>query len=353
MKIKLIDPLNNEKVFESKSAAARFLKVNESSVRKAIRRGKPCQGYYCVVVGLEPKVAEAKVNTAIDWLQLNEDKFIKALESMEFQTITSSIDAKDIWGVNFEKAANKPVDSVTHHLIIPDIHIPYANFTILEKLVELTKDNRFDGIHFLGDYLDMTALSSHDFMKVSNGMKLSDEYEIGNIWLDKLLQYIPKESIKTYIAGNHDFRYQKYLKGVEASKLGSALLSPTVALKLIERGFKVVEDYPDGYVQLGDLQLIHGIYLNANHPKTHINKLHSSCIYGHTHQQLTYSENGWTAYNIGHLADADAPIFRYTNRFEKVNWKHGFAVVTLYKGNTYVQQIEVKDNSFIYNGIVY
>lgn len=320
MKIKLIDPLNNEKVFESKSAAARFLGVNESSVRKAIKRGKPCQGYYCVIVGLEPVLDDAAYTQA----------------SGEFlpPTILSN-------------------NKVEHHLIIPDIHIPYANFTILEKIVELTKDNKFDGIHFLGDYLDMTALSSHDFMRVSNGMKLSDEYEIGNIWLDKLLQYIPKESIKTFIWANHEVRYTKYLKGFEASKLGSALLSPTVALKLVERGFKVVEDYPDGYVQLGDLQLIHGIYLNANHPKTHINKLHNSCIYGHSHQQLTYSENGWTAYNIGHLADADAPIFRYTNRFEKVNWKHGFAIVTLYKGNSYVQQIEVKNDSFIYNNILY
>lgn len=341
MKIKLIDPLNNEKVFESKSAAARFLGVNESSVRKAIRRGKPCQGYYCVIVGLEPEITETSTPMS----------YATAGTCWKPKIIQQDIDE---CGKAFENARNiLKLPKVEHHLIIPDIHIPYANFTILEKLVELTKDNKFDGIHFLGDYLDMTALSSHDFMKVSNGMKLSDEYEIGNIWLDKLLQYIPKESVKTFTHGNHCKRHSKYIAGTEAAKLGSALLSPTVALKLKERGFHVVEDYPDGYVQLGDLQLIHGIYLNANHPKTHINKLHSSCIYGHSHQQLTYSENGWTAYNIGHLADADATIFRYTNRFEKVNWKHGFAIVTLYKGNSYVQQIEVKNDSFIYNNILY
>ena len=109
MKIKLIDPLNNEKVFESKSAAARFLGVNESSVRKAIKKGKPCQGYYCVIVGLEPVLEEGIFSQA-------SGEFIP-------RTILSS-------------------NKVEHHLIIPDIHIPYANFTILSKIVELTKDNK-------------------------------------------------------------------------------------------------------------------------------------------------------------------------------------------------------------------
>ena len=118
-------------------------------------------------------------------------------------------------------------------------------------------------------------------------------------------------------------------------------------------GFNVIEDYPDGYVQLGNIQLIHGMYLNANHAKTHLQKVRSNIMYGHTHQLQVYSENGLTAYNIGNLADTDSPIFSYTNRFEKVNWKQGFAVITLDKGNTHVQVIEPVNNSFVYNGQIY
>jgi predicted phosphodiesterase len=156
---------------------------------------------------------------------------------------------------------------------------------------------------------------------------------------------------KVSIQGN--CRFKKYMLGSEAAKLGTALMSPTQGLKLKERGFNVIEDYPDGYVQLGNIQLIHGMYLNANHAKTHLQKVRSNIMYGHTHQLQVYSENGLTAYNIGNLADTDSPIFSYTNRFEKVNWKQGFAVITLDKGNTHVQVIEPVNNSFVYNGQIY
>jgi hypothetical protein len=144
------------------------------------------------------------------------------------------------------------------------------------------------------------------------------------------------------------------MMGSEAAKLGTALLSPTVALKLRERGFNVIEEYPDGYVQLGNVQLIHGMYLNSNHAKTHLQKVRSNVMYGHSHQLQVYSENGLTAYNIGHLVDAEAPIFSYASRFEKVNWKSGFATITLdYEGNTHVQVIEPVNDSFVYNGVIY
>lgn len=323
MKVKIIDPLGVEKTFKTKAAAAKFLDVNESSIRRAIKRGTLCKSYKVYLYEDLSKLEE----TASD--------FFRYLEEYA-PTITTNT-----------KIPNGK------HLCISDLHIPFVNEGILLKIIKMIKDNQFVGLHILGDYLDLTSLSSYDFQKVNRGVSLSDEYVIGNFWLDMLTEYLQPNAIKTWVSGNHEQRYSKYMNGSEAAKLGSALLSPFDALRLKERGFTIAQSYPDGYVQIGDIQLIHGIYLNSNHPKTHIQKLRSSCMYGHSHQQLTYSENGITAYNIGFLADRNAPIFSYTNRFEKANWREGFAVINYHDNQTYVEMVEIKDNCFIYNNILY
>ena len=320
MKVKIVDSLGNSKDFKSKTDAAKFLKVNESSIRKAIKKGYACKGYKVYI----------NENVIASF-----DSFNKAIE---------------------EYTHKKPVSRATpngRHLCISDLHIPYVNQELMLKIVKMLQNNKFVGLHILGDYLDLSSLSKYDIFKLNKGVSLADEYIIGNFWLDVLCEYLEPSSIKTFTQGNHEFRMHKYMQSVEASKLGNALISPTVGLQLKNRGFVVVEDYPDGYIQLGDIQLIHGIYLNSNHPKTHIQKLKSSCMYGHSHQQLTYSENGLTAYNIGFLADRNAAIFSYSNRFEKANWKEGFAVINYHDGDTFVEQIECKNNRFYYNGVLY
>ena len=320
MKVKIVDSLGNSKDFKTKADAAKFLKVNESSIRKAIKKGYACKGYKVYIN--EDVIASF-------------DSFNKAIE---------------------EYIHKKPVSRTIpngRHLCISDLHIPYVDQELMLKLVRMIKDNKFVGLHILGDYLDLSSLSKYDLLKLNKGVTLAEEYIIGNFWLDVLCEYLDKDAYKSYIAGNHELRFNKYMQNSEAAKLGKALISTKDGLQLKNRGFIVVEDYPDGYIQLGDIQLIHGIYLNSNHPKTHIQKLRSSCMYGHTHQQLTYSENGLTAYNIGFLANKTAPIFSYSNRFEKANWKEGFAVINYHDGKTFVEVVECKNGSFYYNGVLY
>lgn len=315
MKVKIIDSLGICKQFPSQAETAKFLEVNESSIRRAIKRGHTCRGYK---------------------VYIDEDMVSNPTPDIEIE--------------EFEDVSDIPNG---RHLCISDLHIPYVNQELMLKLVKMLKDNKFVGLHILGDYLDLSSLSKYDLFKLNKGLTLSEEYIIGNFWLDVLCEYLDVNAYKSFIYGNHSKRFDKYMQNSEAAKLGNALISPKDGLQLKNRGFIVVEDYPDGYIQVGDIQLIHGIYLNSNHPKTHIQKLRSSCMYGHSHQQLTYSENGLTAYNIGFLANKNAPIFSYSNRFEKANWREGFAVINYINGATFVEQVECKDNSFYYNGILY
>lgn len=315
MKVKIVDSLGSCKQFPSQAETAKFLEVNESSIRRAIKKGFTCRGYKVYMdedVVLNPTTVEVP-----------------------------------------EPIKNPDIIPNGRHLCISDLHIPYVNQELMLRIVRMIKDNKFVGLHILGDYLDLSSLSKYDMFNLNKGVTLAEEYIIGNFWLDVLCEYLDTTAVKTFITGNHELRFYKYMQNSEAAKLGNALISPKDGLQLKNRGFVVVEDYPDGYIQLGDIQLIHGIYLNSNHPKTHIQKLRSSCMYGHSHQQLTYSENGLTAYNIGFLANKNAPIFSYSNRFEKANWKEGFAVINYHDGSTFVEQIECKDNKFYYNGILY
>ena len=317
MKVLIIDSLGNTKSFKTKTAAAEFLGVNESSVRRAIKHGHLCKGYKVYI----------------------DENVVKAFDSLEQEFTKATYQQHTI--------------PEGKHLCISDLHIPFVNQNILLKIVKMLQDNTFVGLHILGDFLDMSSLSKYDLTKVNKGVSLSDEYIIGNFWLDILTKYLAPNAYKSFISGNHEARYHKYMRSSDTAKLGNALLSPTVALDLVNRGFVVEENYPDGYIQLGDIQLIHGIYLNFSHPKIHIQKLRSSCMYGHSHQQLVYSENGITAYNIGFLADRNAPIFSYSNRFEKANWREGFAVINYHNNTTYVEMIECKNDTFIYNNKLY
>jgi predicted phosphodiesterase len=315
MQTKLYDDIGNSKEFSSIADAAKFIGVDESSVRKAFTRNSSCKGYK---VYINRGVEEAKKS------------LLEAIE--EYKSVTQS-------------------DGL--HLVLADMHIPYCNEPLMYNIIKLMSNEVFSGLHIIGDFLDLSSLARFDYGKVNKGLTLSEEYDVGNKWLDLLTLYLPENASKTFVFGNHELRWHKYMKSLEAQKFGSALISPRIGLNLDIRKFHIVENYPDGYVEVGDIQLIHGIYLNANHPKTHVQKLRSNCMYGHTHNQLIYRENGVTAYNIGHLADTNTSIFSYSNRFEKMNWTSGFAIIAIKNGISYVTLVEVKDNNFIFNNKFY
>ena len=123
--------------------------------------------------------------------------------------------------------------------------------------------------------------------------------------------------------------------------------------KMVLDEFEVIDNYPNGFKKVGDIELIHGIYLTTNHLKKHLDKVRSNVMYGHTHTFRDYTDSGITAYNIGHLVNVNAPIFNYTDRFAKKDWQTGFALIRIKDDITFVEKIKVVNGHFFVNGIYY
>ena len=77
-------------------------------------------------------------------------------------------------------------------------------------------------------------------------------------------------------------------------------------------------------------------------------------MFAHTHRIQSYMEGKHKAYNIGCLADFwNSDVFNYATKSMKLKWNNGFAVVSLNKGITSVEQVIWNSNFFVYGGKVY
>lgn len=213
------------------------------------------------------------------------------------------------------------------HVILPCAHIPYHNEAFYEAFKRYIKGTNIKGLHIIGDFLDMNALSGHDKGNVGQST-LDFEYSAGNACLNDIQDILPSDCIKTYIWGNHEDRYNRYMKNVDNAKLGTALQSPTVGLDLINRGFHVFENWKQSYITIGKyLTLCHGEFCNVHTAKKHIDTYRKSVMYAHTHRKQVYIEGDTGGFNIGSMADFKKDAFGYATRAMKESWINSFAVV--------------------------
>ena len=240
------------------------------------------------------------------------------------------------------------------HLVFGCVHVPFHDKDMLKSMLGLLSDVEFKGIHIIGDFLDMNTFSSHDRGKFTSIPQLTYTKEIneGNKVLDMIESEQDFEA-KSYLWGNHEDRYWRYMKDMESAK--RPLVSPTEGLNLIERGYTVLENWQTDFVMLGDhLQLHHGTYYNVHCAKNHLDKLRSSNMFVHTHRIQHYIEGNEGSYNIGFMGDKKSPAFNYAARPTKSQWQNGFAVVTLDDDGFYfVEQVTFINKHFIYGGKTY
>lgn len=237
------------------------------------------------------------------------------------------------------------------------IHFPFHNKRWYEKTLKYLKDiERLDGIILAGDILDMNSLSFHDKGKTPiPGVTLSGEYAGANRAFDKIVDLIKHHDVKDlhFMYGNHEDRYNRTLKQIDQSKYGSALDSPESALQLNQKGFKIYKDWQKDFIELGDLMISHGEFLNQHVSKKSIDVYKQSTLFFHTHRFQIYSEGKIVGYNMGFGGDKDAPCFNFATRGQKLQWTNCSALVTVYKGKTSVQPLLYINDNLIVNGIVY
>lgn len=240
-------------------------------------------------------------------------------------------------------------------VIIGCVHRPFHNKVLWDRFLNFLTENKskIDGFVINGDYLDLRSLSTHEDW-IPKGLDLSVEYSDGLQGIEEIESCLKKSVKKYFNYGNHEDRFWRNKK--DSRKYGSALMTPTKALELEERGWEVNEDWKNGFITLGnDLDIYHGTKVGVNAASDQLKALpNRNHIFNHTHRFSTASNRTHAAYNTGCMIDRNHEMFHYVDRGTREGWANGFAVAYIdNKGKCYVTPIKCENNSFFFEGKIY
>lgn len=259
---------------------------------------------------------------------------------------------------------------IAYTLILPDVHRPFHNKILWEKVLKLIQfmGPQLKRIILPGDFLDLYMLGSYNAdslgllreVALIDGQKiqdLQDEYVDGRKGILELESVLPAGCEKIYIYGNHEDRYFREINKGDKSKYGAALKSPTEALGLKEGGWQVFHNWMEDSFEINpNLEVIHGIFCNIHTASKHVQEFDNSIIFGHTHRFQSWgSTGGKVGYNIGWLGDAHHKVFRYMyKKARQKKWQNGFAVVAEdEQGHWFVEPVACRSNSFLWAGKIW
>lgn len=225
------------------------------------------------------------------------------------------------------------------------LHIP--TYEILKQHAKLLpKKNR----HLIigGDFLDCLHLMMDDttMKRVAKSVYdiegiLIPETEHEMEWGNKILDDLQKVFDQIYfVAGNHDYRYEKWFRYCPAAYEHN--FDYVARLKLKERGIPFI-NYPD-YLDICDsLTFTHGSKHGRNHNKQHYEMVFRSVIYGHVHHHncTSFAVRGipHKAWSLPCMSDLGP---EYQRKRGENNWTNGYATVVMRPSgifNTYIHEI--------------
>lgn len=215
--------------------------------------------------------------------------------------------------------------AVTRLLILSDIHIPYHNIEAVTLAMQYGKDKKVNGIMLNGDILDFHDLSS--FEKDPKKRRIHEELEMGRQFLRILRKEFDGVPIY-YKLGNHEERYERYLRIKAPELLDIQEFRMDVLLRFGELGIQLIDD--KRRVHFGRLNIMHGhefgrsVFSPVNPARGAYMRAKENCIIGHHHQTSSHAEptmngkvvNTWSTGCLCELHPNYMPINK---------WNRGFA----------------------------
>lgn len=230
----------------------------------------------------------------------------------------------------------------TRILLLSDIHVPYHNIESVTKAIEYGKEKKVNAIVFNGDTIDFYALSRYE--KDPRKRRFSDEMDLTR----QLLNVFRKEfdGVPFYFKlGNHEERYEAYLRTKAPELLGTAEFTLDTLLKFGELGCTLIQD--KRIIKAGKLNILHGhefgnsTFSPVNPARGFYMRAKASVICGHNHQSSEHSENNLegkvvTTWSTGCLCEMH-PQYMPINK-----WNHGFAYVEVFEdGGFEVENLKI------------
>jgi hypothetical protein len=211
-------------------------------------------------------------------------------------------------------------------LILNDIHLPYQDNDALETALNYGLKFNPNFVFLNGDTIDMYQASR--FIKDKRLRDLAGEIEITREFLKDLQAFF---NCPIYFKiGNHEDRWENYLKIAAPELLGIAEFELQNILRFGESGVQLVKSKQ--IAKIGKLTLAHGhefgqsVFSPVNAARGLYTRAKIDCAIGHHHVTSEHSEkdmdgNVVTTYSIGALCGL-APDYLPYNK-----WNHGFATI--------------------------
>ncbi len=243
-------------------------------------------------------------------------------------------------------------------LVLPDTHIPFHNVKLVNKVLRLCVDYKFDSCIILGDFGDYYSTSRHHkgSLGLLRSLTLGKEYDAQNKVLDSLDSALgPSCTYKGFIEGNHEDNVTRWLNDGDNAKMAGAVEMPPEALKLEKRGWDYHPNWREASITVGNhLELIHGEYCTVHSAKKHLDEYDGSVMFGHTHRFQSHVTGRRGSYNIGWLGDKTHPAFGYASASQRRRWVNGFAVVTTLDDGSFIPHpVQCWQDKFGFNGRIY
>ncbi len=218
------------------------------------------------------------------------------------------------------------IDGPYRALLLSDIHLPYHNKQALQRAIKYGKDARANMVILNGDALDFFAISFWE--KDPRERKFSMEIEMGKLLFEVFREEFPRARI-IFKLGNHEERYERYLRVKAPELLGIADFQLDNMLGLSKMGVELVEDKRP--IRLGTLNVIHGHEFRfmpniVNPARSLYLKARAYATCGHFHQSSNHTDKTieqrvLSTWSAGCLCDLH-PEYLPLN-----NWCHGFQFV--------------------------
>lgn len=238
-------------------------------------------------------------------------------------------------------------------LFVPDVHRKYHDDRAWKLVMKVGKVFKPDVIQILGDFIDFYSIST--FSKDPNRVnKLDEEIASGNEGLDELDSLGATQ--KTYIAGNHEFRLERFLKD-KAPQLFNFIQIEKL-LRLSDRGWQYIPYKQD--TKLGKLFSTHDIGVTGRFAAHRsLDTYQHNIVTAHTHR-LVYLVEG-NASGETHLASSfgwlgDANMIDYEHRAKILKdcaLGFGIGYLDTKTDEVFINPISIINYKVVVEGILY
>ena len=228
-------------------------------------------------------------------------------------------------------------------LLLNDIHLPYHDEEALTIALRWAYKRKPNLIILNGDTMDMYQASR--YIKDRKLRDLAGEIDITRDFLRQLREEF--DCPVYFKIGNHEARWENYLKSVAPELLGIADFELRNVLRFGEIGITEVKDKQ--IIKAGKLSILHGhefghsVFSPVNAARGLYMRAKSSSIIGHHHQTSEHSEkdlagNVVTTWSVGCLCGLSPEYMPYNK------WNHGFAwIETEPNGDFEVKNLRIID----------